>query len=46
MQVTDRGLPESGGEVFFLDILSHRMSVMAMLRQLTGGNVHPGFRIV
>src|SRR5205807_10110244 len=30
---TDRGLPESSGEVFFLDILSHRMSVMGMFRQ-------------
>jgi hypothetical protein len=26
---TDRGLPESSGEVFLLDIPSHRMSVMA-----------------
>jgi len=28
---TDRGLTESSGEVFLLDILSHRMSVMAIL---------------
>jgi hypothetical protein len=27
---TDRGLTESSGEVFSLDILSHRMSDMAM----------------
>ena len=32
---THRGLTESSGEVFLLDILSHRMSVMAMFRQLT-----------
>jgi len=30
----DRGLPEGSGEVFFLDILSHRMSEMAMFQQL------------
>ena len=30
---TDRGLTERNGEVFFLDILSHRMSAMAMLQQ-------------
>src|SRR5207302_9648411 len=30
---TDRGLPESSGEVFLLDILSHRMSVIAIYRQ-------------
>jgi len=30
-----RGLTESSGEVFSLDILSHRMSVMAMFRQLS-----------
>ena len=27
---TDRGLTEKSGEVFSLDILSHRMSVMAL----------------
>src|ERR1700719_1691727 len=32
---TDRGLTERSGEVFSLDILSHRMSVVAMFRQLT-----------
>jgi len=32
---TDRGLPESSGEVFLLDILSHRMSGMAILGQLS-----------
>ena len=32
---TDRGLTESSGEVFLLDILSHRVSVMGMFRQLT-----------
>ena len=31
---TDRGLTERSGEVFSLDILSHRMRVMTMLRQL------------
>src|SRR5712691_6289682 len=31
---TDRGLTERSGEVFSLDILSHRMSAIAMLRQL------------
>jgi hypothetical protein len=30
----DRGLTERSGEVFLLDILSHRMSVMAIYRQL------------
>jgi hypothetical protein len=30
---TDRGLTERNGEVFLLDILSHRMSVIAILRQ-------------
>src|SRR4030095_3813351 len=39
MQAPNRGLTESSGEVFLLDILSHRilshrMSVMGMLRQL------------
>jgi len=34
---TDRGLPESSGEVFLLDIPSHRMSVMGMFQQLTAG---------
>jgi hypothetical protein len=32
---TDRGLPESSGEVFLLDIPSHGMSEMAIFRQLT-----------
>ena len=32
---TDRGLTERSGEVFSLDILSHRMSEMAILRQRT-----------
>src|SRR5580692_9792590 len=41
---TDRGLTERSGEVFLLDILSHRMSVFAMLRQLTfAGEVNPSF---
>ena len=31
---TDRGFTESSGEVFLLDILSHRMSVDACYRQL------------
>src|SRR3989475_7664920 len=31
---TDRGLTERSGEVFSLDILSHRMSVNAWLQQL------------
>jgi hypothetical protein len=30
---TDRGFTERSGEVFLLDILSHRMSVMAIVRQ-------------
>ena len=30
---TDRALTERSGEVFFLDILSHRMSVIAIFRQ-------------
>jgi hypothetical protein len=30
---TDRGLTESSGEVFSLDILSHRMSEIGILRQ-------------
>jgi hypothetical protein len=29
----DRGLPEGSGEVFFLDILSHRMSEIEILQQ-------------
>jgi hypothetical protein len=29
---TDRGFTERSGEVFLLDILSHRMSVMAILK--------------
>jgi len=36
---TDRGLPESSGEVFLLDILSHRMSVMGMFRQLSESGI-------
>jgi hypothetical protein len=31
MQAPNRGLTESSGEVFLLDILSHRTSVMGML---------------
>jgi hypothetical protein len=31
---TDRGLPESSGEVFLLDILSHRMSAMRIFQKL------------
>ena len=31
MQAPIRGLTESSGEVFLLDILSHRMSVIAMV---------------
>ena len=34
----DRGLTERSGEVFLLDILSHRMSVMAILRQVSRGD--------
>jgi hypothetical protein len=34
---TDRGLTERSGEVFLLDILSHRMSVMGMFHQLGFG---------
>jgi hypothetical protein len=30
---TDRGLTERSGEVFLLDILSHRMSEIAMFQQ-------------
>ena len=30
---TDRGLPERSGEVFFLDIPSHRMSERGILRE-------------
>jgi len=30
---TDRGLTESSGEVFLLDILSHRISAIACLQQ-------------
>ena len=30
---TDRGLTERSGEVFLLDILSHRMSVMTIFQQ-------------
>ena len=30
---TDRGLPESSGEEFLLDIPSHRISVIEILRQ-------------
>src|SRR5438093_960393 len=30
---TDRGLTQRSGEVFSLDILSHRMSAMAIFRQ-------------
>jgi hypothetical protein len=32
---TDRGLTERSGEVFLLDILSHRTSVTGMLCQVT-----------
>ena len=39
MQAPNRGLTESSGEVFLLDTLSHRMSEMAMLQQLTVGLV-------
>jgi hypothetical protein len=31
MQAQNRGLTERSGEVFFLDILSHRMSDMAFI---------------
>ena len=33
MQAPNRGLTERSGEVFLLDILSHRMSEMGILRQ-------------
>jgi hypothetical protein len=33
MQAPNRDLTESSGGVFFLDILSHRMSIKAILRQ-------------
>lgn len=33
MQATIRGLTERSGEVFLLDILSHRMSVIGIYRQ-------------
>ena len=32
---TDRGLTESSGEVFSLDILSHRMSVIACYQEMS-----------
>src|SRR2546427_12346151 len=35
---THRGLTESSGEVFLLDILSHRMSALAIYRQLRAGS--------
>jgi len=38
---TDRGLPESSGEVFLLDIPSHRMSVMAWFHQLSSFSEQP-----
>ena len=34
MQAPNRGPKERSGEVFLLDILSHRMSVIGILRQL------------
>src|ERR1700736_2044987 len=37
---TDRGLTERSGEVFVLDILSHRMSVIAIFRQLQIQGAH------
>ena len=33
---TDRALTERSGEVFFLDILSHRMNVMGVFQQVVG----------
>ncbi len=38
---TDRGLTERSGEVFSLDILSHRMSEMGTLRQLPPRDLGP-----
>jgi hypothetical protein len=39
MQAQNRGLTEKSGEVFFLDILSHKMSVMmGMFQQLRTGS--------
>src|ERR1700693_3841809 len=35
---TDRGLTERSGEVFSLDILSHRMSAMAMFQLSRSGD--------
>src|ERR1700736_2814340 len=40
---TDRGLTERSGEVFVLDILSHRMSVIAMFQQLPLIRIKQGF---
>jgi hypothetical protein len=37
MQAQNRGLTERSGEVFLLDILSHRMSEKAIFRQLRAG---------
>jgi len=41
---TDRGLTERSAEVFSLDILSHRMSALAILRQLRHRSVVRGNR--
>ena len=47
MQAPNRGLTERSGEVFLLDILSHRMSEIGMLQQLgfsldrSSGQKHP-----
>jgi len=40
---TDRGLPESSGEVFLLDIPSHRMSVMAIISPTVDFELEFGF---
>ena len=39
MQAPIRGLTERSGEVFSLDILSHRMSEMAICRQALPGQL-------
>ena len=39
---THRGLTESSGEVFLLDILSHRMSEIALISPIEAGLVRPG----
>jgi hypothetical protein len=45
MQVTARGLTERSGEVFFLDILFHRMSVIAMEGRMLLDDYLPEFDV-